>query len=104
VPGLALATFFYDGQGWALYVDSGEFCVKLHSLKKDGFEYVFVLVYGALQDSHKAEFLAELVRMCEAEPLLMLLVGDFQILYRCEDKNNDNYNSHWPFVCSNCPL
>jgi hypothetical protein len=35
-----------------------------------------VLVYGAAQDSHKHEFLSELVRMCGAKSLAMVLAGD----------------------------
>jgi hypothetical protein len=37
-------------------------------------------VYGAAQDEHKAEFLAELVRLCENETLPLLVGGDF--IYR----------------------
>src|SRR5207253_1247063 len=41
-------------------VDVGDFCVKLFLRSKtDGFEWVFVPVYGAAQDSHKPEFLSE---------------------------------------------
>jgi hypothetical protein len=80
-------------------VDCGDFCVKLHLCsKKDGFEWVFIPVYGAAQDSLKYLFLSELVRMCESEPLPMLLGGDFNILRKREEKSNDNYNPHWPFV------
>jgi hypothetical protein len=49
-------------------------------LKHDDFEWVFIPVYGAAQETHKHEFLAELVRMCENEPLPLLLGGDFNIL------------------------
>jgi hypothetical protein len=28
----------------------------------------------------------------------MLVGGDFNILRRHEDKNNDNFNTRWPFV------
>jgi exonuclease III len=80
-------------------VDNGDFCVKLHiKSKTDGFEWILVPIYGAAQDAHKADFLSELVRMCEVESLPMLLAGDFNILRRKEDKNNNNFNPHWPFV------
>jgi hypothetical protein len=69
----------------------------MHS-KHDGFEWVFIPVYGAAQDNHKHEFLVELVRMCESESLPLLLGGDFNILRSREEKNNDNYNPRWPFV------
>jgi hypothetical protein len=80
-------------------VTTGDFYVKIHLRSKiDGFEWVFLPVYGAAQDSHKPEFLSELVRMCEAEPLLKLLGGDFNIMRRPEDKNNANFNPRWPCI------
>lgn len=50
-------------------------------------------VYGAAQDEHKAESLAELVRICEAETLPMLVGGDFNIIRHREEKNNDRFNA-----------
>jgi hypothetical protein len=80
-------------------VSTGDFCVKLHiKCKRDGFEWILVPVYGAAQDAHKAEFLAELVRICEAETLPMLVGGDFNIIRKREEKNNDNFKARWPFV------
>jgi exonuclease III len=64
-------------------VETGDFCVRLHvTCKHDGFDWVFVPVYGAAQDEHKVEFLAELARMGDAESLPMLIGGDFNILHR----------------------
>jgi exonuclease III len=57
-----------------------------------------VLVYGAAQDTHKAEFLAELARMSDSGSIPSLICGDFNILRKKEDKNNDNFKPHWPFV------
>ena len=80
-------------------VISGEFCVKLHLTSKlDGFTWALVVVYGAAQDSKKPEFLAELVRICEGETLPMLVGGDFNIIRRQEEKNNDNFNARWPTI------
>jgi hypothetical protein len=80
-------------------VDNGKFCVKLFIKSKlDGFEWLLVPVYGAAQDKYKHEFLAELVRMCEAETLPMLLAGDFNILRRPEEKSNENFNPRWSFI------
>jgi hypothetical protein len=63
-----------------LKVSNGDYCVKLHiKCKNDGFEWIFVPVYGAAQEMHKSDFLAELVRTCEHEPLPML-VGGISIL------------------------
>jgi exonuclease III len=70
-----------------LKVDTGDFCVKLHiKCKRDGFEWIMVSVYGAAQDTHKAEFLAELVRTCESKTLPMLVGGDFNIIRKREEK------------------
>jgi hypothetical protein len=80
-------------------VANDDLCVKPRIKSKlDGFEWILVPVYGAVQDNHKAEFLAELVRLCEVETLPILLAGDFNILRRREDKSNNNSNPHWPFV------
>jgi hypothetical protein len=57
-------------------------------VKNDGFEWVLIPVHGAAQDSMKHEFLSELVRMCESEPLPILLGGDFNILRTREEKIN----------------
>jgi hypothetical protein len=74
-------------------------CVKFHLItKSDNFEWSLVVVYGAAQDAQKGEFLAELVRMCENEPLPMLVGGDFNIIRRQDEKNKDNFNDRWPFI------
>lgn len=81
------------------WVNTGDFCVKFQLRSKvDGFDWVLVPVYGAAQVGHKAEFLAELVRICEAEVPPMLVGGDFNIIRRREEKNNDNFNARWPFI------
>jgi hypothetical protein len=55
-------------------------------------------VYGAAQEAHKPYFLAELVQICEHETLPMLVGGYFSIIRQKEEKNNDNFNAHWPFI------
>jgi hypothetical protein len=72
----------------------GDRCAKFYVTSRcDGFKWVIVTVYGAAQDEHKADFLAELVWVCENISLPLLVSGDFNILRRKEDKNNDNFNS-----------
>jgi exonuclease III len=61
--------------------------------KRDGFEWNFVPVYGAAQDAQKPDFLAELVRMCDNQDLPMMVGGDFNIIRKREEKNNDNFNA-----------
>jgi endonuclease/exonuclease/phosphatase family metal-dependent hydrolase len=52
----------------------------------------------AAQDANKAEFLAELVRICDDNSLPMLVGSDFNIIRRQEEKNNDNFNASWSFI------
>jgi hypothetical protein len=42
--------------------------------------------------------LAELVRICENETLPLIVGGDFNIIRRKEEKNNDNFYARWPFI------
>ena len=79
-------------------VDAGDFCVKFHLRSNDGFEWNFVAVYGAAQDEHKYPSLAELARICDNNALPIMVGGDFNIIRNPQEKNNDNYNAHWPFV------
>ena len=82
-----------------LKVVNGSHSVKFHIRSKiDGFEWALIPVYGAAQDEHKPDFLAELVRVCELETLPMIIGGDFNIMRRQEDKNKANFNLYWPFV------
>jgi hypothetical protein len=45
------------------------------------------------QDEHKADFLAEMVSLCENEPLPLLVGGDFNKIRCKEENNNDNFYS-----------
>jgi hypothetical protein len=49
-------------------------------------------------DQHKERFLAELVNTCNHENLLLLIGGDFNILRRPSEKNNDRYDERWSFL------
>jgi hypothetical protein len=77
----------------------GDRCAKFYvTSKSDNFKWALVAVYGAAQDEHKAGFLAELVRICENESLPLIVGGDFNIIRRKEEKNNEYYNPRWPFI------
>jgi exonuclease III len=65
---------------------------------KDGFEWLLIPVYGAAQESNKADFLAEMVRTCENEQLPLLIGGDFNIIRRHDEKKNNNFNPRWHFI------
>ncbi|KAM3261919.1 hypothetical protein ACQJBY_052549 [Aegilops geniculata] len=77
----------------------GDFAVKFRvRSKEDGFNWALVAVYGAAQPELKSEFLADLVRICGSEQLVILVGGDFNIIRRREDKNNDNFDGRWSFM------
>jgi hypothetical protein len=80
-------------------VMTGDRCVRFHvANKSDNFEWALVAVYGAAQDAQKADFLAELVRFCEDDSIPILVGGDFNIIRRQNEKNNDNFNGRWPLM------
>src|SRR3989337_356352 len=71
----------------------GDFAVKFRVRSKvDGFRWSLVAVYGAAQPELKAEFLADLVWICGDETLPILVGGDFNIIRRRDEKNNDNFD------------
>ena len=77
----------------------GEFAVKFHVRSKaDGFRWALVAVYGAAQPELKSDFLADLVRICGDDSLPILVGGDFNIIRRREEKNNDNFDGRWSFM------
>jgi hypothetical protein len=57
-----------------------------------GLEWWLTGVYGLAHDADKAEFLAELhdLRLVRLGPLILL--GDFNMIFRSEDKNNGCLN------------
>jgi exonuclease III len=48
-----------------------------------------LLFTGATQDEKKGDFLSELVRICDDDSLPILVCGDFNIIQRSEEKNNE---------------
>lgn len=77
----------------------GEFHIKFHLRNRaDNFTWTLVAVYGAAQDEHKSAFLRELVNLAKNNPYPMLIGGDFNILRYQEEKNNDRFDTHWPFL------
>ena len=82
-----------------LKCSDGRFPVKFRVRSKaDGFNWALVAVYGAAQPELKPEFLADLVRICGSEQLPILVGGDFNIIRRIEEKNNDNFDGRWSFM------
>jgi hypothetical protein len=82
-----------------LNVVHGEFAVKFHVRSKiDGFRWALVAVYGAAQPELKPDFLVDLVRICGDERLPIMVGGDFNIIRRQDEKNNDNFDGRWSFM------
>jgi hypothetical protein len=82
-----------------LNVVHGEFAVKFRVRSKiDGFRWALVAVYGTAQPELKPEFLADLVRICGDERLPILVGGDFNIIRRQDENNNDNFDGSWSFM------
>jgi len=46
-------------------------------------------VYGPQEDAQKVEFLVELRQFRDTSPGPWLICGDFNMIYRAQDKNND---------------
>jgi hypothetical protein len=57
-----------------------------------GTPWWITIVYGPQSDADKITFLQELRDVCAACPGPWLLCGDFNLIYRIEDKNNSNLN------------
>jgi hypothetical protein len=80
-------------------IDERDYYVKFHLCNKaNSFKWVLVVVYSPAQDNQKESFLVELVNMCSHESLPLMIGGDFNIMRRSEEKNNDRFNNRWPFL------
>ena len=66
--------------------------------KEDGFTWALLAVYGPAQEDLKSAFLSELAHICTAETYPILIGGDFNIMRKPEDKNNDNFDPRWPHL------
>jgi len=80
-------------------IEEGDFliCFKVRH-REDDYKFNLISVYGPAQMDHKAQFLSEVVRVCSKEALPIVIGGDFNIIRRPDEKNNDNYNDRWPFL------
>ena len=77
----------------------GDYTMKFRVRSKmDGFRWALVVVYGADQLEFKPEFLADLVWIRGYERLPLLVGGDFNIIRRKEEKNNDHFDGRCSFM------
>ena len=80
-------------------IEEGDFFIRfMLRHKEDDFKFNLISVYGPAQVDFKSQFLSELVRVCSKETLHVIIGGDFNIIRRPDEKNNDNYNDRWPFL------
>jgi exonuclease III len=80
-------------------IDEGDFliCFKLRH-KHDDIKFNLISVYGPAQLDQKSNFLSEFLRICSKETLPLVIGGDFSIIRRPGEKNNNNYSDRWPFL------
>jgi hypothetical protein len=54
--------------------------------RKDDFKFNLILVYGPTQMDQKSQFLSKIVRVCSKEALPIVIGGDFNIIWRLDEK------------------
>jgi hypothetical protein len=80
-------------------ISQGDFYIKFRLRNKiDNFEWVLIAVYGAAQNEFNEGFLRELVHTISNEKNPVLVGGDFNIIRSPNEKNNERYDNHWPFL------
>jgi hypothetical protein len=80
-------------------IEEGDFFIRFKVRhREDDFKFNLISVYGPAQMDQKSHFLSEVVRVCSKEALPIVIGGDFNIIRRPDEKNNDNYNDRWPFM------
>jgi hypothetical protein len=65
---------------------------QFSSVQKNGIGWWLTCVYSRQGNDEKIVFLQELRDIRGAYPGPWFLVGDFNLIYKDEDKNNSNYN------------
>jgi len=80
-------------------IEEGDFFIRFKLRHKEsGFKFNPISIYGLAQGELKSAFLSEMVRVCSKEALPILIGGDFNIIRKPDEKNNDNYSDRWPFL------
>ena len=64
------------------------------SMKKDGFKWMFLNIYGPAHDDRKLEFLEEIQNKVLSSDIPMILGGDFNLVRRVEEKSSRNVDTH----------
>jgi exonuclease III len=69
------------------------YSLSLHlTMRMTNMSFIITSVYGPTEDSRKITFLNELVHCQPARNFPWLCLGDFNLIYEAQDKNNSNIN------------
>jgi len=80
-------------------IEEGDFFIRFKLRhREDDFKFNLISVYGPAQAEHKSSFLSEMVQVCSKETVPIIIGGDFNIIRKPDEKNNDNYSDRWPFL------
>jgi hypothetical protein len=63
-----------------------------------GSEWWLTTVYGPSRDPNKPTFLEELLDLGPTHNGTFLVMDDFNMIYKAEDKNNDHLNHLWSIL------
>ena len=61
-------------------------------MRADGTRWQITVVYGPQGEAAKLQFLQELKNIPPPDHNRWLILGDFNLIYQAEDKNNSNLN------------
>jgi exonuclease III len=64
------------------------------TMRADTIKWQITVVYGPQGDAAKLQFLQELRSIPPPDHSRWLILGDFNLIYQAEDKNNSNLNRH----------
>jgi exonuclease III len=62
------------------------------TMRADGLQWQITVVYGPQGDAQKLQFLQDLQNIPRPDHERWLILGDFNLIYQAEDKNNSNLN------------
>lgn len=85
----------WSRDAWSvLRIDCRQFSVTINfqSSESSGLAWSLAAVYGPVLDALKPNFLAELRLVQENSTGMVLICGDFNLIYLAADKNNDRLN------------
>ena len=80
-------------------IEEGDFFIHFKVLhKEDDFKFNLISVYGRRNQITNQISYPKLCEYVQKEALPIVIGGDFNIIRRLDEKNNDNYNDRWPYM------